>query len=288
MAFKDTITVTTPNHGSPTKITLSDTIDVPDYLVMSSRGFGRTGKSHFGATMPETIGWLPLDPNARWTAHRLQQSGVNIIMPTSDFGRIEDPEKVAGMEAEACKAYYWDHIRIVRAIYTRYLEMPKIKSIVVDTGGQLFEDIMYAHYGRKTTGTTVAYGAPRQTLKDFFIAPVNKNVLFVHHARPRYVDNVKTSESDTDGCSKLPDWVNCEVEHFYMASKDEANQMYVRMGGKHPDNKDKAKWTANTFGVRIMNATMNMNLVGKCFLGEECNFGAVMADISPDLYAKYY
>jgi hypothetical protein len=270
------------------KVTISDTIEVPDYLILSSRGPKRTGKSHLGGTMPGSIGWLPFDPNSRWTAEKLQREGAKIIMPTTEFNRVEDPEAVAMMEPAAAKQYYWDYLKVVRAVYNRYLDTPQIKSIVIDTGGQLFEDVMYAHYGRKTTAEIVAYGAPRQTFKDWFITPCSKNLLICHHARPVYVDNKKTGAYEIEGCSKLPDWVSAEVEHFFMESQADAQIKKTLWGGMHDDNRDAAKWKAKQFGLRIINATMNMEAVGKCLIGDECNFEFLMYAISEELHAKYY
>lgn len=272
--------------GTKIHVVRSEVI-APTHIIISSRGSGRSGKTHFATTLPEPIGWLPFDPNSRSVVNSLIESqGKDIFLPTEDLSRQAD--FVANLTVEAAIKHYSEQMGEIRKLYEWMMKSPDIKSVVVDTGGQLWEDIMFMHFGRKLRVQARDLGAPRGTMKDWFVGPATKPILFIHHAKPKWVnDNPVPGEWETEGCSKLRDWVGVEIHHFHLTTEAVVQDMRVRFGGQHPDNDGGKSWRRGQFGFILLNSSARMDLANKVYIGDDANFITLMSDLDPAMLDQW-
>lgn len=211
--------------------------DEHDKVGVGSFGQQGTGKTNFGASFPDPIGVVPLDRKTRYTiAKAAQLLGKKVILPKDDLIRVTNPMQLAMMPDDCGKSlkprygsaqpqcctihYYRWHVNRVKETAFRLAEMPdsKCKSIVVDTGSQLSEDMLFANYGRSQKIMPRDRGAYNQEMIDFLNSISNKHFLITHKAREIWSGdgaNAKpTGAFRAKGFTDIGYYVSVEIEHY--------------------------------------------------------------------------
>jgi len=204
-----------------------------DKLSVSSRGEQGSGKTHFAATFPSPIGVVALDRKTRATIGKTaMEMGKKIIMPKEDLIRVGNPMQLAmlpddcgkfkkpvfGSEMPDCCSmhfYRW-HVNRIKEAAFKFAEMPekKCKSIVIDTGSQLSEDVLYACYGRNQKIMPRDRGMYNQEMIDFLNAVSGKHLLITHKEKAIWKNDQPTNESRSKGFGEIGYHVNVEIRHY--------------------------------------------------------------------------
>ena len=210
---------------------------------VASFGVWGTGKSRFAGTFPSPIGAVLLDRKSRYSISKAaDEFGKTILVPDVELIRVGNPMKVAmlpdycnkfldlpfGAPEPGCCAmhfYRW-HVNRVKEAAFRFAEMPdsQCRSIVIDTGSQLAEDMLYANYGRTLKIMPRDRGAYNQEMRNFLNGISSKHFLLTHQAKEIWKgegDNAKPSgEYRRKGWTDLGYNVNVEIEHYRASKRD--------------------------------------------------------------------
>ena len=204
-------------------------------------GEGGAGKTRFGVTAPG-LGVIPLNGKCRATVekeHQLLCPGSRILWPKQDLLRHANPMQLAmmepycenkmvrvGVDAPKCCArhyYRWHVNRVKDAIWTM-AEHPAIKTIMIDDGTQLYEDILYAHYGRanRISEDRTVYGPPNQEMIDLINSLQDVHLIIVHQSKDEYKGKTATGRDTLKGFREIGFYVNVLVEF----ARDEVKQSF--------------------------------------------------------------
>lgn len=167
-------------------------------------GFGLegTGKTRFGCTMPHSdgvIGLLAIDKKSKRTFQQMADlMDVPYIANTKPFISDNDLMKMAiksqddtdgtdKKQAEV-KAFYKGVVDSVFEAGGKLASSSNVESIVVDTGSQLFQWILFKHFGRTIKIPPTSRGPVNQDMIDFVNMMRTKNSYFIHRASPIWKD----------------------------------------------------------------------------------------------------
>jgi hypothetical protein len=202
---------------------LIEVAEVPeDKLSILSYGEAGVGKTELIASALEVgnVGVIPLDRKTRRTlakaaAGRYAATGNKLYFPPEDFIRHAKPMEVAMMDTSAAMAYYTTHKnKIMDAIYT-FVERKDIDTIGIDSGTQLWEDIMFSHFGRAQRIMPRDRGPANQDIKDIMNALQEKHVIITHQATEVWKNDKPTGKFEWSGFSRLDYYCNVIVEQTH-------------------------------------------------------------------------
>lgn len=232
---------------------LLDGSAVHDKFAIASFGQQGSGKTRFAATMPSPIGVIPLDRKTRYTLGKtIIENGKQVLIPKTDLVRVANPMKLS-MMADSCKEtkqikttnpapeccarhYYRWHCDIVKETTWRLAAMPdsECKSIVIDSGSQLAEDMLFANYGRDTKIMPRDRGSYNSEMITFLNSLSQKHLLITHKAKEIWKgegDNAKpTGDYRRKGFGEIGYHVNIEIEHYreqIKTDKDSGDHFYI-------------------------------------------------------------
>ena len=228
---------TTPVNGSGNLA--HKTVDLVDLstlprgekkLTIVPFGLFGSGKTRFAATAPGPIGVIPLNSKCRATIENIWRKDFpskKFIFPKQDLIRhakamqiatlkpkcVEDSNAFgkiqlnAGVEPVCCAMHYyrWHVDRVKDSIWTMAAS-PLIETIVIDDCTVLYEDILFANFGRTnqlSTQRTVYAGPNREMAEIINSAKDKKHLILLSQAKPEYVNDKRTDKYKIDGCSKL-------------------------------------------------------------------------------------
>ena len=259
-----TTTVTPKITGFTTDTQPEDTLSIAIY------GRDTTGKTRFIATAPDPIGILPLERKSRPTIDRIKREfGKVVLMPEQDFIRVSNPMKMATMTDDALKAYYRAHVDRVKMAGYALAASPDIRSIGIDSGTQLFEDMMFAHYGRVQRIMQRDYGAVYQEYSQFINSLSCKNLIITHHAKEVYKgDKIVPGKYKLAGYKFTGHIVNAVLE-FLVDENTGEFQVNIERCHMNPE-------------VQGPNGTADQTML----IGDAINFDMVALKIDPDWEEK--
>jgi len=227
----------------------TSTILADDKLALGIFGEQGSGKTRFGITAPDPIGIIPLDRKSRATVKRISEElGKKVVMPVHDFVRTENPMKMAMLKPTCgqsvdikltdaaprycCAIHYyrWHVNRIKSAAYTLY-NNPGIRSIMIDTGTQLWEDILFAHFGRSERVMPRDRGPANQEMIEFLNCLSGKHLIITHKAREIWRNDKPTGRFDWAGFPHLGYHTNVIAEMVCDETKAEGTEgrFYLNM-----------------------------------------------------------
>lgn len=241
----------------PHQITFAELTNTnPDAMSVASFGPQGSGKSRFGATYPSPIGVVALDRKTRYTiAKDALAFGKKVIMPQEngqpmEFIRVGNPMQLAMLPDDCGKSfkpkfssampeccsmhfYRWHTNRIKEAVF-RLVDLPKskCKSIILDTGSQYSEDVLYACYGRTQKIMPRDRGMYNQDMIDFLNALDSKHLLITHKAKTIWKNEQPTDKMQRKGFNEIGYHVNVEIEHYRAKKKDKHGNLpfYIDIG----------------------------------------------------------
>ena len=185
-------------------------------LAICNFGDSGTGKTRLIATAPGPVGVIPLDRKTRATVERVRKDlfpDKKILFPREDFIRHGEPMKLAMMSPDESIKYYRTHVNKVKDAAYSLAERKDIKTIAIDSGSQLWEDILFANYGRNQKIMPRDRGSANQEMKDFLNSIQNKHLIITHRSREMWVNDKPSGEFDVAGFNDIGYYVNLLIEH---------------------------------------------------------------------------
>ena len=216
------------------------TSGVPDKLAVGSFGHAGSGKTELiaSALTLGNVGVVPLDRKTRRTLAKAQEKyakyGHKIFFPPEDFIRHMKPMELALLKPEAAMEYYAKHVAKIQDAIFSLAERADIAVIGIDSGTQLWEDIMFKHFGRAQRIMPRDRGPANQDMRDILNSCQDKHLIITHQANEIWRNDKPTGKFDWGGWSKLDYYTNVIVEHTY----EERNGKYgltVRLCQDRPD-----------------------------------------------------
>ena len=217
-------------------------------LHVASFGDGGTGKSRFICTAPGPIGVLPLNGKCRATVERCRYElypDKKIYFPKQDLLRHVNPMKLAmlnpycenaavkiGINAPECCArhYYRWHVNREKDAFWTMVENKEIRTIAIDDGSAIYDDILFAIYGRnnRISADKTAYGPVNQELIELIYSASEKHLIITHQSKDEYKGPTATGRDTVKGFKEIGFHVNVLAE-FARDPKKQAFFLNVRM-----------------------------------------------------------
>jgi hypothetical protein len=227
----------------------------------------RGGKTTLATTLPKPQGWLPLDPNTRprlEDAWRRAGKPNWFYMPEEDLlrGVKVNPVTLAMWGQadeklnEEVKGKYKEHMDRVRKAYWSMVADGQLKAVVVDTGTQLVEDMLYTHFGRSSSVLARDRGKPYQEIKDLLTC-TDKHLAIVCYERERYLKDKPTGVIEPNFVPKAGYLSNLKIRCVCPQTGREAALLedYIGVEG--------VEIGAGDFTAHITHASANALLMGK-------------------------
>ena len=216
-------------------------------------GEAGSGKSRLLATASDPIGVLPMERKSRQTIlHTAREFGKRVIMPEDDLVRParavlastmpdacvtpeqfrqykpEDQVKAAeaAMQAKAAampldcaapecclRCYHRWHANRSKSVAFRMAARQDIRTIAIDTFGQLTDDILFANYGRNEKIMPLDRKQFNREMTDFLNEICHKNLILTHHNATVWKDNKPTNRSKPmSSWNKISHYANVVVQ----------------------------------------------------------------------------
>jgi len=182
-------------------------------LIISLTGQPGSGKTRLGATAPGDIGLIPTHRKAYPTAASVADKfGRRVIVPKDNFARSSNPlaakaKAVCDAEDDAKKSdkafqvdidqpqpkcctkhsSRWMVDRMKRAAM-QMVAMPSVKTLLIDSGTHLYEDVVFACYGRDEKIIPLDRKIANREMRDFLEALAVKNLIVTHEAQEIWED----------------------------------------------------------------------------------------------------
>jgi len=224
------------------------------------------GKSRFGCTAPHEnglIGWLALDKNSKSAVadFKRKNNADYIVVNSKPFLSHADAIKVAMIEKPAeTKAIYKE---VVSRIFDAGMALAgnkNIESIVVDDGSQLFDAILFSHFGRRNQIESFMRGAPNNDFIDFINALGAKNLVMICRGTEVWAD---TGEVDKDGKKKQAPTGKLKPEGFGKLGKFMTAVIELTARRKKPTSDDAAEALAEKYHCRVVTCKGDTLLEGQ-------------------------
>ncbi len=189
-----------------------------DKPAVSIYGPEGTGKTRFAATAPGPIGLLALDKKSKRTFQKVASAmEKQVVVNKEDYISGKDAIKLAMLDTNVeaqrkqIKEFYGKLFEKVMETGLALASHPDIETIVIDTATQLWDWIMFSHFGRRNQVESYQRGAPNQDMIDLINALKNKNLVLIHRAKDEWKD---TGEVDSQGRKKQAPSGKFQAEGF--------------------------------------------------------------------------
>lgn len=169
-----------------------DVIERPYRLIASVNGRPKTGKTHFGLTAPEPLFFVNIDIGTEGVLDKFQAEGKKIYVFDVRVPRTASKDIYVPM---------WESLKnVFRTVY-----QAGAGSVIVDTDSEVYELARLAKFGKLAQVMPQHYtevnNEYREVLRQAFDS--NMNSIFIHKMRPKYVNNVRTSEYEMAGFADM-------------------------------------------------------------------------------------
>jgi hypothetical protein len=224
------------------------------------------GKSRFGCTAPHDdglIGWLALDKNSKGAVEEYKRKHkVNhILVNQKPFMSHAEAIKVAMIEKPAeTKAIYKE---VVSRIFDAGMALAgnkDIESIVVDDGSQMFDAILFSHFGRRNQIESFMRGAPNNDFIDFVNALGSKNLVMICRGAEVWAD---TGEIDSAGKKKQAPTGALKPDGFGKIGKFMTAVVELTAKRKKPTSEDTEEALKEKYHCRIVTCKGDTLLEGQ-------------------------
>ena len=186
----------------PGYVTASE--QVKPRLICSLYAHEKCGKTHFAFTAPAPIAYIGMDIGDEGVIQKFQ--GVKTIYKAD--ARF-DLKKGKDLQDRAKEAWTYISDR-----YFEAFEDPAVRTIICDTGGEMWEIIRLAAFGKLTQVMPMQYGPVNAEWDGMIRYGLlrDKNVIFLHKVKEKYKGKDATGEYERKGNSGMGYLVQAEVE----------------------------------------------------------------------------
>lgn len=181
-------------------------------LMVCSAAHEKRGKTHWGMTMPDPIAVVSSDTGTREVAAKWKRDGKKI-----HYFEFEVQRK--GPDA-AAHAKLWDD---VEAAIRTVIRDTKVRSLLVDTGTEVWEQLRLARFGKLTQVMPHHYGPVNAEFRELLKAVQKRpglNSVWIHKVKKEYKTNREGKDSwsgkyERAGFTDFPFVADVIVEHYF-------------------------------------------------------------------------
>lgn len=183
-------------------------IDHPKHLYLTDN-FVVTHNTRFGCTAPHDngyIGFICLDKNSKRTVEEMKaRYDLPVIVNDHDYITDKQAMKLARLDGKEEKDLkeildiYSTAVAKITDDLDRLMTHKDVESVVIDQASQLFDYILFSHFGRKNQIESFSRAAPNQDMIDIINMLRYKNSVLIHKATEVWKD---TGEKDFKGRPK--------------------------------------------------------------------------------------
>lgn len=250
------------------------------FFRVASHGQHRTGKNHWAFTAPGPIGCMPLDQNFFYTAEKCaKEMRKEIIWPKDAKEKLmRNPAYLVGKSKEEIRKIYQEKMKWFDDQYYTLTENRDVRTIVIDTGTQLWDSILFRHFGRTDRDTddpqarninNLGRGPANADITDYVTAVEDKHLIVIHKSKQLWRGGAPVNgKMEMAGYSGVTYLVNAVIEH----AKDEETH----------EDRCKKRGECQCFEVRIEDSQANPMLNGEVLKGYECDFESLAMKVFPE------
>jgi len=164
-------------------------VRTPERIIASLSGKDKTGKTHIACTAPPPITFLDIDIGVEGVVNKFQDSGKQILV-----------YKVRVPKGEV-QGFYTTMWTDVKARIKKVCDMNK-GTLVMDTASEIYELARLARFGKLEQVMPHHYSEVNSEWRKEIMAAIFEsdiNAVLLHKVKPKYINNVRTSESEVSG-----------------------------------------------------------------------------------------
>ena len=232
-------------------------------LVLCTSARDKLGKTHWAFTAPGPIAAIATDTGTEEVAGKCMGQ-KEIILSTIDVSDI-DSQDDARRE--------WE--KLSGAIIAG-MDNPKVRTLVVDTGTEVYETLRLAKFGKLSQVMPHNYVEVNKIMRNLVKRAYQRpdlNCIWIHKQKKEYRQNKKGEDSWTGryeyaGFGDAPYLVDMKVEHYFVEPNGEE---------------------AGRFGVRVVGVSRQTpDVTGLELEGDMCSFGTLAQMVYPDVPPEYW
>lgn len=150
-----------------------------------------TGKTHFALTAPDPIAYYDMDTGTAGVIEKFVKAGKKIYRSRFDYRTIDVPDPglaVANWERQ-------------KATFKQFMHNEHFRSVVVDTGTEMWELLRMARLGKLTQVMPHNYGPVNAEFEDLLRLSdtCNKNLIVTHKMKEQYINDKFTGKYQRAG-----------------------------------------------------------------------------------------
>lgn len=183
-------------------------VPTPRRLIASVMGQAKTGKTHFCLTAPAPIIFFNIDLGTEGVVGKFQTGSDTQEAKQVFVYNIRVPKG----ESKDVYERMWQELK--QRMETAY----KLHSgtVVCDTGSEAYELCRLAYFGKLTQVLPHHYQVVNNDWREFMRMAYDSqmNTLLIHKVKPKYVNNVRTTEYEIAGMGEIPYLVQANLSTF--------------------------------------------------------------------------
>jgi hypothetical protein len=225
-------------------------------LIIAAEGNPKEGKTHFALTMPGPIAYLNLDKMSR----------EDVL---EKFSQKEVYDKDYHVPPDADQPQYVQAVNDLASDLKKLAAATTVRSIVVDTGSDLYRYVQFAKFGKATSIPPFRYGEINLWFQNNITAPYfgsDKNMLVVYKLKKEYK---QVGEKDM--------WTG-DYERSGFRDSNFDSQINIRL--------ERTALPEAHFRAVVLNSSQNAALLGKTFVSnpyiQEPSFNDLTGDAEVD------
>lgn len=237
------------------------------YLKLCTEAMHRCGKTDFALrTTPEPILVVATDANTAHVATKIKAIRKCEMIINTDFV-FKNPFMTQAQCMEL-----WERFK---RLYFDTILKAQVRTIVIDTGSDLWELTRQAEFGRLEKVPQFAYGNANNPWRQMVNACTDKNLIITHK-----LANYGPSKVGRKGMEEVAYLSHAVIRHFRAAPEYvEAEQISSIVLDNEPGS--------GQFGLKILDSSHDPSLAGTVLLGDDnCTFVEVATTIFPKTKPK--
>lgn len=150
-------------------------------LIVAIDGLNKSGKTHFALTAPDPIAYFNLDIGLEGVVDKFHSKQVlvtDVSVPANKESRdyIDFP--------------FPDALKSVKDRYRKAIATPDVRTIVIDTGTELWELMRMVRLGKLQQVPPMKYGEVNAEYRDLLRLAYDsdKNLILIHKVKPVYIE----------------------------------------------------------------------------------------------------
>lgn len=219
----------------------------PKRMVISTQARNKSGKTHFGLTMPGPIAFINLDKGHEGVQDKFIRAGKKVVR--KDF--VIDPTK-------PMSSVGWDALwYALRDSYLFAVTSGYFRSVLVDTGTAFWEAQRMEAFGKLTQVPPLKYMEVNAQFEALISTALNYpvNVVFAHRMKEEYLNDAGGRGQKTGG------WSHTGYKDMRYVVQHNIEQQWNEQ--------------ENTPMLRVTDSRDDMGLCGLVLKGPMCNFPAL-------------